>query len=233
MIKFRDLRADEVECRVQSVTAKGCTLLLYKNARCDMNILDETVGSEHWQRKHYDCKGNLFCEIGIYVDGIGWVWKGDCGNESNMQKEKGEASDSFKRAGFNWGIGRELYTSPFLYAKADICNININNNNNKNHYSCSDKFVVTHIKVDNKVITELTVVDKNTGKTVYSNVNSGADNQRHYDLEIKNYAAVLAKNSDKTAGEWIKAAQAKYKTAKAQSDLLAKWVKEIEQRKEV
>lgn len=66
-----------------------------------------------------------------------------------------------------------------------------------------------------------------------NNQNSGADNQRHYDLEIKNYAAVLAKNSDKTAEEWIKAAQAKYKTAKAQSDLLAKWVKEIEQRKEV
>ena len=120
MCKFRDLRADEIECRVQQVKEKGLVLLLYKDARVDMNILDETVGSAYWQREHYECKGNLFCRVGIDVNGYkqapgasSWVWKSDCGTESNTEAQKGEASDSFKRACFNWGIGRELYTAPF------------------------------------------------------------------------------------------------------------------------
>ena len=108
---FRKLTANDVEARVQSCDENGFVLLLYKNARCDMNILDETVGAENWQREHYECKGNLFCRVGIWsVDD--WVWKADCGTESNTEKEKGESSDSFKRACFNWGIGRELYTAP-------------------------------------------------------------------------------------------------------------------------
>ena len=122
---FRKLTANDVEARVQSCDENGFVLLLYKNARCDMNILDETVGAENWQREHYECKGNLFCRVGIKVkptveltnssinlDGDMWVWKADCGTESNTEKEKGESSDSFKRACFNWGIGRELYTAP-------------------------------------------------------------------------------------------------------------------------
>ena len=141
MCKFRDLRADEIECRVQSVKEKGLVLLLYKDARVDMNILDETVGSSNWQREHYECKGNLFCRVGIRCDlvkymeangdtGIApeWVWKSDCGTESNTEAQKGEASDSFKRACFNWGIGRELYTAPFTWVPADKCNIAENKN---------------------------------------------------------------------------------------------------------
>ena len=108
---FRKLTANDVEARVQSCDENGFVLLLYKNARCDMNILDETVGAENWQREHYECKGNLFCRVGIDTTS-GWVWKADCGTESNTEKEKGESSDSFKRACFNWGIGRELYTAP-------------------------------------------------------------------------------------------------------------------------
>ena len=122
---FRKLTANDVEARVQSCDENGFVLLLYKNARCDMNVLDEAVGPENWQREHYECKGNLFCRVGIkgepkaeltetqirLHDSI-WVWKSDCGTESNTEKEKGEASDSFKRACFNWGIGRELYTAP-------------------------------------------------------------------------------------------------------------------------
>lgn len=108
---FRKLTANDVEARVQSCDDRGFVLLLYKNARCDMNILDETVGAENWQREHYECKGNLFCRVGINTNS-NWVWKADCGTESNTEKEKGESSDSFKRACFNWGIGRELYTAP-------------------------------------------------------------------------------------------------------------------------
>lgn len=124
-MEFRKLTANDVEARVQSCDDKGFVLLLYKNARCDMNILDETVGAENWQREHYECKGNLFCRVGIKTnrtvemthhginfDNDEWVWKADCGTESNTEKEKGESSDSFKRACFNWGIGRELYTAP-------------------------------------------------------------------------------------------------------------------------
>lgn len=220
MIKFRDLKADEIDCRVQSVKPKGCILLLYKNARCDMNILDETVGSEHWQRKHYECKGNLFCEIGIYDESTGqWIWKGDCGSESNTEKEKGEASDSFKRAGFNWGIGRELYTAPFLFAKAENCNIE----NGK----CNDKFVVTNIKIENKVIKGLTIVNKKTKKTVYDDMN-----QRNYKSEIETYAALLAENSKQSPDDWKQAAKAAYETDKGQADVLIKWWNKINKDKQ-
>lgn len=155
MCKFRDLTADEIECRVQSVKENGLVLLLYKDARVDMNILDETVGSANWQREHYECKGNLFCRVGIDVNAIHeiaeprWVFKSDCGTESNTEAQKGEASDSFKRACFNWGIGRELYSAPFTWIPADKCNIK----NGK----CYDKFVVEKIIIENKQITALAV----------------------------------------------------------------------------
>lgn len=153
---FRDLTKDEIECRVQSVKQNGLVLLLYKDARVDMNILDETVKPECWQREHYECKGNLFCRVGICVetkkgDAVfpEWVWKADCGTESNTEAQKGEASDSFKRACFNWGIGRELYTAPFIWIPAEKCNIN----NGK----CYDKFVVEKILIENKQITALAI----------------------------------------------------------------------------
>jgi hypothetical protein len=172
MIKFRDLTKDEIECRIQSVhkEGKGLVLLLYKNARCDMNILDETVGAENWQREHYECKGNLFCRVGIRcreieIDGRTalekttrdeWVWKSDCGTESNTEAQKGEASDSFKRACFNWGIGRELYSAPFIWIPAEKCNIT----NGK----CFDKFEVEKIIIEDKKITALAIW--NTTKNV-------------------------------------------------------------------
>lgn len=126
-MRFRPLKPEEIDVRVGGVYEKGVTLLLYKDARVDMAILDETVGEANWQRDHKEVKGNLYCGIGIrscLVDDKitatdEWVWKWDCGTESYTEKEKGEASDSFKRAGFNWGIGRELYTSPFIWVDAE------------------------------------------------------------------------------------------------------------------
>jgi hypothetical protein len=148
--------------RVGSISkeGKGLSLLLYKDARCDMNILDGTVQPENWQRRHYECKGNLFCEVGIFCDGIGWVYKSDCGSESNTEKEKGEASDSFKRACFNWGIGRELYTSPFIWISADKCNITADK-------KCFDKFAVEKIKIENKQITGLSIINLATKKRCF------------------------------------------------------------------
>lgn len=121
---FRKLKPSEIDLRIGTVTGKGVSFLLYKNARVDMQILDETVGAENWQREHYEVKGNLFCQVGIriaHTDAMGmvveseWVWKADCGTESQTEKEKGESSDSFKRACVCWGIGRELYTAPFIW----------------------------------------------------------------------------------------------------------------------
>lgn len=155
---FRDLTADDIEVRIQSVKKNGLVLLLYKNARVDMNILDETVGAENWQREHYECKGNLFCRVGIKTDD-GWVYKSDCGTESNTEAQKGEASDSFKRACFNWGIGRELYTSPFIWIKAENCGID----NGK----CYDTFKVEGIKIENKRITGLAIWNVTQNKRCY------------------------------------------------------------------
>lgn len=158
MITFRDLRADEIECRVQSVKEKGLVLLLYKDARCDMRILDETVGPENWQREHYECKGNLFCRVSINVakdpERQLWVFKSDCGVESNTEAQKGEASDSFKRACFNWGIGRELYTSPFIWVPADKCDIKDGKNGSK---QCYDRFEVEKIIIEDKRIVALSI----------------------------------------------------------------------------
>lgn len=121
--KPRTLKAEEIECRVGTINGRGCSLLLYKDARVDMKILDETYGVGNWQRTHEVINDNLFCTIEIWNDRINqWVKKQDVGTESYTEKEKGEASDSFKRAGFNVGIGRELYTSPFIWIqpKADM-----------------------------------------------------------------------------------------------------------------
>ena len=177
-MKFRDLAAEEIEVRVQSVKKNGIVLLLYKNARCDMNILDETVGAENWQREHYECKGNLFCRVGIRCDSrtIGrsenvpdteritdeWVWKSDCGVESNTEAQKGEASDSFKRACFNWGIGRELYTSPFIWVPVAKCDIKDSGKKDKFGnpiLACYDRFEVEKIVIDGKKITAISIVN--------------------------------------------------------------------------
>lgn len=117
-IRFRNLKAEEIECRPQSVVQRGdkqfAKALLYQDARAGMRLLDETVSPMKWQRVHQEIKGNLFCGVGIQQPCGDWVWKWDCGTESNTEQEKGEASDAFKRACVNWGIGRELYEAPSI-----------------------------------------------------------------------------------------------------------------------
>ncbi len=166
--QIRTLRADEIECRVQQVNEKGCVLLIYKDARVDMRILDETFGIDGWQRTHEVINGNLFCNIEIWSDDKKcWIKKQDVGTESNTEKEKGEASDSFKRAGFNVGIGRELYSSPFIWIKLDPSEIE-KNSQGKPQLSRSVKFSVTSIKYDeNKDITDLVISD-NKGNVRYT-----------------------------------------------------------------
>lgn len=162
--KFRELRADEIEIRVGTISDKGITLLLYKDARCDQNILDETVGSMNWQ-KHYS-RDNANCIISIWdSEKKQWVEKEDVGVESYAEKEKGLASDSQKRSGFAWGIGRELYTSPFIWIKSDACNIQVNSKGKK---ECKDNFVVTKINYDDsRRIIELAIRNESFKKDVF------------------------------------------------------------------
>lgn len=159
MKEFRLLRSDEIDVRVQSVTSNGAILLLYKDARCDMNILDETVSPTGWQRRHEVVKGNLYCTVSIYdADLKQWVEKQDVGVESNTEAEKGEASDSFKRACFNWGIGRELYTAPFTFV--ELKSTELDTSNGKPKVKPYVKFHVSYIAYENKKITELKIVDQ-------------------------------------------------------------------------
>lgn len=175
MIQFRNLNPDEVDVRIGSIGKNGewITLLLYKDARCDMSILDETVGPENWQRDHFECKGNLYCKVGIntnYKDPKAvdrWIWKADCGAESRTEAEKGEASDSFKRACVNWGIGRELYTSPPIFVK------NIGKDGSAN-FDVDDsgrlktKFKVSCMRIENKKIVALSIERTKPSRTVFT-----------------------------------------------------------------
>lgn len=169
-MKFRALKASEIDCRIQSIGqnktgAVGTTILLYKDARVDMNILDETVGAMNWQREHSVVNGNLYCTISIWDEvKEQWISKSDVGTESNTEKEKGQASDSFKRAGFNWGIGRELYSAPFVYIQLDKSEYIERNGK----LTSNAKFKVKDIAYDeNRNIIRLVVVDSK-GKTRYT-----------------------------------------------------------------
>lgn len=154
-MEFRSLKPDEISIRIAHLGDKGAQLLLYKDARCDMDILDETVGVEKWQRRHYECKGNLYCSVGIEC-GTQWIWKDDAGAESRAEKEKGEASDSFKRACVNWGIGRELYTAPFIWVARD--HITIEKNPKTGKETVKSRFVVTMINCNkNREIIKLAI----------------------------------------------------------------------------
>lgn len=168
---FRYLKAEEIDVRIDRINKKGVILLLYKDARCDMNILDETVTPLGWQREHEVINDNLFCKVSIWDDKKSqWISKSDVGVESFMSKEKGEASDSFKRACFNWGIGRELYTPLFLFIPCATQEMKDRDSNIiKGKYEPVDKYVsynVSDIKTENGVI-KFIVIKDGKGRQVY------------------------------------------------------------------
>lgn len=162
-LKFRKLQADEIDCRIGQIKENGLTLLLYKDARCDMNVLDETVGPMNWKREHG--RDNKNCIVSIWDENKKeWVSKEDTGSESNTEAEKGLASDSFKRACVNWGIGRELYTAPFIWVNAKDCKIA----NYGGKPKCYDKFVVEKLTYKkNGDIDGLSIMDVTTNKRVF------------------------------------------------------------------
>src|SRR5574344_569845 len=160
--EIRLLTKDDIEVKVKKVSKDGAFLLLYKTARDDMAILDETYGSENWQNDYKEIKCNRYCGIGIYSkEKNEWIWKWDCGIESREDDEgnqkKGEASDAFKRAGFKVGIGRELYSAPSIYIKQET-------ELDGKFYKLKDKFAKFFVKDiqfnENKEITKLVIVDR-------------------------------------------------------------------------
>lgn len=172
-MEFRTLNADEIEVRVARISTKkqdgkdvatGLSLLLYKDARCDQNILDESVGCMNWQRHH--TRDNRNCIVSIWDEEKAvWVDKEDTGTESNTEKEKGLASDSFKRACFNWGIGRELYTAPFIWVKNTDCDIK----DLGGRFACYDNFTVEEIGYsDSRKINKLVIKNNTSNKVVFA-----------------------------------------------------------------
>lgn len=165
MKKIRTLTAGEIECRVGQCGkgARGgwCSLLLYKDARCDMKLMDETFGAMNWQKSYTTINGNLYCTVSVRDENGEWISRQDVGTESNTEKEKGAASDAYKRACVNWGIGRELYTAPKIFINLADNEIQVKTNG-----SCalSSKviFSVQEIGYDeNRCINSLVIVDNN------------------------------------------------------------------------
>ena len=168
---LRLLKADEIECRVAVINEKGLSLLLYKDARVDQKILDETFGAFGWKRSHQSIDGNLYCTVEILDKETGqWVAKQDVGTTGYTEKEKSQASDSFKQACFNWGIGRELYTAPFIWIPAGKVSIQ----SKESRYICNDRFSVSFIQYnDDREISALVIINDG-GKTVYELKEKGA-----------------------------------------------------------
>ena len=172
MKQIRLLRHDEIECRVGTISDKGLSLLLYKDARADMKILDETFGVMNWQRSHQLIGNSLYCTVSVWdEDKKQWISKMDVGTESYTEKEKGQASDSFKRACVSLGIGRELYTAPFIWVSSN--KVNIQKRGDKLY--TYDKFSVSEITYNNREIVGITILNQD-GKVVYS-LNNTNNNQ--------------------------------------------------------
>jgi len=208
-MKFRNLRADEMECRVQSYNSNknGCILLIYKDARCDMNLLDEVVGVTNWQRKH--TRDNKNCIVSVWCeDKKQWIEKEDAGTESNTEAQKGLASDSFKRACFNLGIGRELYTSPFIWITMKEKEIF------KGKVSAFTKFHVADVEISKeKKITKLIIADQN-GEIRFS-FPKGAKVVRKLTINdaegiVKNYLVSLGASESTNGKVWAKIKVADY-----------------------
>lgn len=161
---IRLLRAEEIECRIAMANEKGLSLLLYKDARVDQRILDETFGAFGWKRSHQCIDGNLYCTVEVWDESKGqWIGKQDVGTTGYTEKEKSQASDSFKRACFNWGIGRELYSAPLIWIPAAKTGIQ----KKGDKYICNERFTVKAISFnDNREITSLEIMDSH-GHTVY------------------------------------------------------------------
>lgn len=213
-IEFRDLTADEIEIRVgqaiKSDKFEGCSLLLYKNARVDMDLLDEVVGSENWQRSH--TRDNANCIISIWDnEKKQWVSKEDTGTESNTEAEKGLASSSFKRAGTNWGIGRSLYSSPKIIVSCKLDNSGKRPASGIGWYVKEIGYTANH-KINRLVIME-TKYDKDTKVVFDWTLDKGQSNimpqrsSKINDIDKSSNSSIEQENPVKTQSMSLKVAE--------------------------
>ena len=192
---IRTLKANEIECRIGTINEKGCTLLLYKDARVDMRLLDEVFGPMNWKRDHEVVNGNLFCTISIYDE----------------KKKKGQASDAFKRAGFNWGIGRELYSAPFIWVKLEPNEIFKSTSGKCSTYT---KFSVSEIEYDeNREVSKCIIVDNN-GVIRYQ-----------FPMPKEKKSEKTQQNSSVFSGKQLKEAIDEVRVCKSRAEVNAVWKK--------
>ena len=205
MKEFRNLDADEIECRPQQIAKDGtwASLLLYTNARMCMNLLDEKYGIMGWQRTYCSICDQLFCTIEIWDNEHSrWIKKQDIGTESNIDAEKGRVSDAFKRACVSVGIGRELYSAPQIFITLNEDEITSNRNSvklkAKVHYS------VKSIEYNDKnEIKSLIIIDKNgterysytNGKSQHLQVKKITQKDDEYEIALEE-AIVSVKSSN-------------------------------------
>lgn len=217
---IRLLKAEEIECRISLIRENGLSLLLYKDARVDQKILDETFGMFGWKRSHQSIEGNLYCTVSVYSKETGeWIEKQDVGTTSYSEKEKGQASDSFKRACFNWGIGRELYTAPFIWVQGDLADIQ----KRGDKLYCNDHFKVASIDYsENREITSLVIVN-GKGDCVYNmqskpvSGNGGKKQQKKRETALTaDQMVALQAELDRT-GVAMEAVQERYQIGKVET----------------
>ena len=222
---FRPLKADEIDVRISQIDKNWCTLLLYKDARVDQNILDESVGQMNWQ-KHYS-RENANCIVSIWDDEKKqWIEKEDNGTESFSEAEKGLASDSFKRACFNWGIGRELYTAPsiFIFPRQDIKYKNKGKEvdeffeHKEGKYTTKTRFYVDYIDYDEQRKIKDLVIRDQKNNIRFEELSQETEKERN--KKIMKFKKLIEKNEDndnKFDREEV------YKYFKAESDAQIKW----------
>lgn len=201
-MEFRLLRENEIDCRISQIASNYCTLLLYKDARVDQKILDETVGCMNWQKRYV--RDNANCIVGIWdEEKQQWVEKEDTGTESFSEAEKGLASDSFKRACFNWGIGRELYTAPSIFifprkdmgakVKGDEESKEFFEKNGK--YTTKTKFYVDLIGYDDKKCINNLVIRDNKGNSRFELLTK--DKEKEINKEFIELQSLIKQNEEK------------------------------------
>lgn len=178
-INFRLLNADEIEVRVQSVKNGKATMLLYMNSRIVTDLLDETVGNMNWCSEFQSVDGKVICRIGIWDDDKNmFIYKSDTGSESNIEAEKGQFSDCYKRCLSRWGVN-ELYTAPNIVVDDD-------GYGNRGYY-------VSYIRYDesSRKISELHIKNK-FDKEVFSwNFNSKPQEKQEPVVKKNNYDALV------------------------------------------
>ena len=205
--KLKDpLDIDNVDFRIQSINKGGYAIILaYKNARVDMERLDEVCGPENWQRDHKELKGNIYCGVGILIEDEArdlplWVWKWDAGAESYSDKEKGEASDSFKRACFNWGIGRELYSYPVIQVKLNSDEFTLQNDKARQTWNLKLREWKWTLKSNDHKVERLEGFDQNGKQRFKFKLN--AKSKEPDDLDIAKAEAVGCKSIESLQKTW-------------------------------